>query len=287
MLYPSADSYRNAERRSVFLFGMSGVGKTRVADILRDSGEWYHYSVDYRIGKRYLHDQINDTIKKPAMKDPVLRRLLRSDSITLRSNLAFKNLAPLSTYIGAPGNPDKGGLSFEEYTERQNEHRKAEIQATFDAKDFIERAHDIYEYPHFVCDSSGSVCEVADPEDPDDPVFADVAVCMLPVFLRAQATDKAALVRRFAHAPKPMCFSHEFLTRIWEEYRDGRDESAIEPNEFLVFAFERLLDWRAPRYQALADRWGITLDADAIKDIESAAQFDELVATALDARSGT
>ena len=68
--------------------GMSGVGKTRLANILR-AGDWFHYSVDYRIGTRYLDEAILDNLKSQMMQVPFLRELLRSDSIYIRNNLSL------------------------------------------------------------------------------------------------------------------------------------------------------------------------------------------------------
>jgi len=50
MLYPTARDWRAAPAKRVTLFGMSGLGKTHVSNILRASGDWFHYSIDYRIG---------------------------------------------------------------------------------------------------------------------------------------------------------------------------------------------------------------------------------------------
>ena len=74
--------------------------------------DWFHYSVDYRIGTRYMGEHIVDNFKREAMRVPFLRDLLRSDSIYISSNITFENLEPLSTYLGKPGDPDKGGLSL-------------------------------------------------------------------------------------------------------------------------------------------------------------------------------
>ena len=84
---------------------MSGVGKTTLAALLQNH-EWFQYSVDYRIGTRYMDEHIVDNFKREAMGNPFLAELLRSDSIYIRSNISFHNLAPLSTYLGKPGNPD-------------------------------------------------------------------------------------------------------------------------------------------------------------------------------------
>ncbi len=102
---------------------MSGVGKTRLAALLRKS-HWFHYSVDYRIGTRHMGEYIVDNFKAEAMKVPFLRELLRSDSIKIGSNITFSNLDPLSTYLGRPGNTAKGGLPLAEYQRRQAPARR-------------------------------------------------------------------------------------------------------------------------------------------------------------------
>ncbi len=287
MLYESGEAYRASKRKSVLLFGMSGVGKTRAAALLREAANWYHYSVDYRIGTRYLGERITDTVKLAAMQVPLLRDLLRSDSIVVRSKLAFENLVPLSKYVGAPGDPAKGGLTFEEYRRRQRKHATAELAATKDAEEFIERARRVYGYEHFVCDSSGSICELADHLDPEDPVFTHVSRHMLPIYIRVSEQHRSTLIDRFRKAPKPMYFHENFLDKIWKAYLGDREECAVDPSDFLVFAFERLLDWRLPRYEALAMRWGVCIEGDDLARIASATKFDDLTAAAIAGRGDT
>jgi len=62
----SVEQFRQWENKSITLLGMSGVGKTRISNILR-RGNWFHYSADYRIGTRYLDEAILDNIKQQAM----------------------------------------------------------------------------------------------------------------------------------------------------------------------------------------------------------------------------
>ena len=73
MIYNSALDWQNAVQKRVVLFGMSGLGKTHVSNMLRASGDWFHYSIDYRIGTRYLGELIADNAKAEAMKVPFLR----------------------------------------------------------------------------------------------------------------------------------------------------------------------------------------------------------------------
>ena len=136
MLFKSADEFIKSPNRAVTVFGMAGVGKTRLSAMLRASN-WFHYSADYRIGTRYMGEAIVDNFKREAMKVPFLADLLRSDSIYISSNLTFENLDPLSSYLGTPGDPDKHGLPLAEYQRRQEQHRVAEIAALHDVPHFV------------------------------------------------------------------------------------------------------------------------------------------------------
>ena len=100
MLYQDAQAWRDAESRRILVFGMSGLGKTHLSSTLRASSNWFHYSIDYRIGTRYMGEYIADNAKAEAMKVPFLRELLLSDSIYIGSNITFDNLNPVSTYLG-------------------------------------------------------------------------------------------------------------------------------------------------------------------------------------------
>jgi hypothetical protein len=286
MIYGTAEDWTGAANKRVALFGMSGLGKTRLAATLRDEAEWFHYSVDFRIGTRYMGEHIVDNFKREAMRNPFLRELLRGDSIYIASNITFQNLAPLSTYLGKPGDPAKGGIPFEEYLLRQRQHRAAEIAATRDTLPFMDKAKTIYGYAHFVADTSGSLCEVVDPEDPADPVLVDLAAACLPVWIRGTEAHAAALAERFDRAPKPMYYPEAFLVDLWNRYRDehGLYGDEVDPDAFVRHGFRALLAHRLPRYQAIADRCGVTVEADEVAALRDAADFEELIATALDRR---
>ncbi len=284
MLYNSEKDWRTAERKKVMLFGMSGLGKTYLSNILRDSGEWFHYSVDYRIGTRYMGEHIVDNFKKEAMRNPFLADLLRSDSIYIASNLRFNNLSPLSTYLGKPGDPAKGGIPFEEYLRRQRLHREAEISAMKDTVHFIERAKELYGYDNFVCDTSGSVVEVVDPLDRDDPVLSVVSEHLLPVWIKGDETHVQELVERFSRSPKPMYYQEDFLKDLWAKYQREKQVAPekVDPDDFIRWGFRKLLDHRLPRYRAMADNWGITVSAHDVARVRTKDDFEDLIAHSLE-----
>ena len=286
MIYPTGADWRAAGHRRVLLFGMSGLGKTHASSMLRHAGGWFHYSVDYRIGTRYMGEHIADNFKREAMKVPLLRELLMTDSVTIRSNITFDNLAPLSTYLGKPGDPARGGLPFAEYMTRQDQHRAAEIAALQDTPRFIDRALDLYGYPHFVCDSGGSICEVVDPEDPEDPVLRPLSQALLCVWIEGSEAHTAELVRRFDRAPKPMYYQPEFLQAAWADYRaqERLAEDTVDPDAFVRWTYARALAHRTPRYRAMARNWGVSVTAEEIAAATSEAAFIDLIATAIDRR---
>ncbi len=283
MIYKSASEWRDAPQKKVLLFAMSGLGKTYVSNILRDSGAWFHYSVDYRIGTRYMGEHIADNAKAEAMKVPFLRDLLLSDSIYIGSNITFDNLAPLSTYLGKPGNPDKGGLAFDEYMRRQSQHLIAEQASMMDTLHFIDRAKNLYGYENFICDTSGSICEVVDPSNPNDPILKALSENTLLVWIKGDEAHTEELCRRFDKAPKPMYYQPEFLQARWAEYLKENDLNAdkVDPDAFVRWTYAKALAHRQPRYAGMAD-WGLTVPAQAISQVTSASDFEDVIADALE-----
>lgn len=281
MIYQTGQDWRDAGRKRVMLFGMSGLGKTHIATMLRGAGTWFHYSVDYRIGTRYLGELIGDDYKRLAMQVPLLRALLMTDSVRITSNIRFDNLAPLSCWLGKPGDPAQGGLAFADYMARQDQHRTAEIQSLTDAIRFMQRAEDIYGYPHFVCDTSGSICEVVAPDDPHDPLMTTLATHLLPVWIEGSEAHTAELVRRFDRAPKPMYYHPDFLHAAWADY--GRAHPGpVDPDAFIRWTYARALAHRQPRYAAMARHHGVTVSADEVARLRRPADFVELIASAID-----
>ena len=283
MLFASPEDFANAPRRAVTVFGMAGVGKTRLAAILRKSN-WFHYSVDYRIGTRHMGEFIVDNFKAEAMKVAFLRELLRSDSIKIESNITFENLAPLSTYLGRPGNEAKGGLPLDEYQRRQEQHRVAEVASLQEIGRFIERAHDLYDYDNFIADTGGSLIEVIDHTDANDPVVKALTQHTALLYIRGTEADAEKLVSRFKQHPKPMYYQPPFLTKKWQEFKalnKVADDSDVDPDAFGAWGFEALLHDRLPRYQALADNFGYTVEATDLATVRDGADFIGLMGKAI------
>ncbi len=285
MLYSSAADWRNAPSKRVLFFGMSGLGKTHISNMLRAGGGWFHYSIDYRIGTRYMGEFIADNAKAEAMKVPFLRDLLLSDSIYIGSNLSFNNLTPVSSYLGKPGNPAKGGLPMDEYRRRQEQFRQSEIHALMDTGYFIDRAARLYGYPHFICDTGGSICEWVEAADPNDPILTELSKQCLMIWIRGDQAHTEELVRRFDKAPKPMAYQGVFLEQCWSEYLSENNcmEGDVDPDTFIRWTYARALAHRQPRYESMAN-WGVSVTADEVAALRGPEDFDQLIARAIDRR---
>lgn len=278
----SAADWRAAPRRQVVLFGMSGLGKTHVAKVLRGTGAWFHYSIDYRIGTRHLGEAIADNAKAMAMQVPFLRDLLKSDSIAIEPRVTFENLDPVSSWLGKPGDPARGGLPWPEFQRRQAMFRAAEVAAMLETPHFADRATRLYGYPHMVCDTGGSICEWVDPDDPTDPIMACLSAQALCVWIEGTDDHTAELIARFDRAPKPMAYHPDFLAAAWAEFRDGRAEASVDPDAFIRWTYARALAHRQPRYRAMAARWGVTVPAAEMAAVRTEDDFVGAVDRALD-----
>ena len=274
----SADEFRRWGTKRITLLGMSGVGKTTLANKLPRQG-WFHYSGDYRIGTRYLDEPISDHMKLRAMEVPFLKELLQTDSIYIRSNITIDNLTPVSSFLGKLGDPAQGGLGLEEFKRRQALHRQAEIHAMRDVTEFIRKVDSIYGYRHFINDAGGSVCELDDVETLER--LADETIVL---YIRATPELEQLLMERARRHPKPLYYRDAFLDEHLPLYMASRGLEEVEqivPDDFVGWIFPKLFKSRIPRYEAIAKTYGYTLDSGDLESIRDEADFLDLVASSL------
>jgi hypothetical protein len=270
--------FRAWDAKSITLLGMSGVGKTHLSTRLRQA-HWFHYSADYRIGTRYLHEPILDNIKRQAMQVPFLRDLLRSDSIYISNNITVDNLTAVLTYLGKLGAPALGGLDLDEFKLRQRQYRDAEVAAMLDVPEFITKARTIYGYRHFINDSAGSLCELDDPA-----VLSVLAANTLMIYIEATSENGRELFKRAEADPKPLYYRTEFLDAELVRYMQNRNIARVDqikPDDFVLWMFPRLFEARIPRYEAIARAHGYTIRADELASIQTEKAFLSCIENAL------
>lgn len=274
----SVESFRQWKTKRITLLGMSGVGKTYLSTLLRDK-HWFHYSGDYRIGTRYLDEDILDIIKKQAMQIPFLRELLRNDWIYIHNNIKVHDLGPVLSFVGKLGDPARGGVPLEEFQERQAAYRNAEIAAMRDVPEFIWKGQEIYGYPHFVNDVGGSLCELDEPG-----VVELLAEHTLILYIKVtNAAEEQKLIDRAQSAPKPLYYRPDFLLEQLAIYlaENGLEYAAqMDPDAFTRWVFPRLFHSRIPRYEEIA-RLGYTVTSEEVAQVASEADFLALLETAI------
>jgi len=264
--------------KRITLLAMSGAGKTTLANKL-PKAKWFHYSGDYRIGTKYLREPILDNIKRQAMSVPFLRELLLSDSIYISNKITVDNLAPVSTFLGKVGDPAKGGLSLQEFMRRQKLHHQAEIAAMNDVPEFIHKAEDIYGYHHFINDAGGSVCELDSSE-----VLETLAQNTLIIYIKIPSALEQTIIERAKTDPKPLYYREAFLDEKLTEFMNLNNYASADvmpPDEFVSWVFPELFKSRLPRYQAIADQYGYTVDANDVASVKNEADFIRLISDAL------
>ena len=265
LLYENREAWLLSETKKITLIGMSGLGKTFISHILHVKHGWLHYSVDFRIGSNYLHESIFKTCDK-------------TKKSSNERNFSIKDLSLLSKYLGKPGNPSANGLDFAEYMKRQKEHRVAEISSMLDIPDYI-ATHLQPPKTNFVCDTSGSLCEIVDPQDPKDPILSNIAEQTLIILIKETDSQMKELKDRFKKDPKPMYYKEDFLSKTWRDFcvKKNVTGNQVDPDEFSLYGFEKLISHRRPIYNLIAKNWGIEIPFTAINKIKSAVDLNKLI----------
>ncbi len=246
---PDPESFLAERNKAVTLMGMSGAGKTHTSCMLATFG-WRHYSCDYMIGTKFL--------KIPGV--------------------SMKNLRPLSVFVGQVGNPAKGGLDIEEFKRRQNLYYDAECQSLKDVSREIALLRESGG-GHFINDSTGSLCEI------EDRVLLDqVGHQTLFVYIKASREEEMQILERARRYPKPLFFPRDRFDGWVETFMQENnipEIEEIEPDEFSRWVFPHLFESRLPKYQALADRYGVTIPSEEFKAVHSEKTFLDCIAKAL------
>jgi hypothetical protein len=81
-----------------------------------------------------------------------------------------------------------------------------------------------------------------------------------------------------------MSYQPEFLSRVWEDYlsKNNVSEADVDPDAFIRWTYAQALAHRQPRYEAMAQNWGVTVTADQISAVRDEAGFEDLIASALE-----
>lgn len=232
-------------QQAITLIGMSGVGKTYFSMKLAEWG-WGHYSCDVEIGK---------------------------DLLGLDREMKAADISALNEFLGLPGDEAKGGLPEREYKRRQRLYKNAEIVSLMRIGRKVREAAAAGK--PFVNDSTGSLCEITN-DDVIDFVGAHTKV----VYIRGSGDQKTALLERAKAYPKPIYYppaKFDFWVAEYLHQNNLIDSAQMDPLDFSRWVFPILLEARLPKYQAIADKYGITIESSDLEKVDSEAAFLDLI----------
>ena len=152
---------------------------------------------------------------------------------------------------------------------------------------FLARAKTLYGYNDFIADTGGSLIEVIELENPDDPVVRTLREHTVLLYIKGTDDDANALIKRYEKTPKPMYYRPDLLVRKWAEFKNLHhieNDEDVDPTSFAIWGFEAILADRLPRYQALADRFGYIIDAADLRNVRDGKDFLSLMQKAISKR---
>ena len=252
------DDFNKIDYKVITLMGMSGVGKTYLSLLLSDSkdqGGWFHYSCDLEIGTKFLGKEIEETLGEP-------------------NRVVAEDLSQLSEYVGRLGAAEHGGLPFDEFKRRQQKYLEAECQSLQGLRDVVAQA--VKEgHHHVINDSTGSLCEI------DDDVLLDsIDENSLIVYIKANAEQEKEVLKRAQDYPKPLFYSPERFEYWVEEFlteKELQSSDKIITDDFSRWVFPRLFENRLPKYQAIADKYGVSIPSEEFLGVKTADEFLEVI----------
>lgn len=251
----SRHEFLNSPNKAVTFIGMSGTGKTYLSCRLQEWG-WRTYSCDYEIGARFLKSELENFLVNS-------------------QEFSAENINALHEFLGKLGDSALGGYDLDLFRERQMAYYNAEVRALWGMGKFMDQGSG-----SFVHDATGSLCEIE-----DEGVVNDVAKRTLFVYLKADEEAERLVLQRALDYPKPLFFPNAFLLQKIDEYLQEKGLNGVSqmvPDEFSRWVFPHLFEARKPKYQRLADLYGVTIPAREFANLSGADEFIEIIADYLE-----
>lgn len=273
-----AKDFLEAKNKRITLLGMSGVGKTHLAKLIGEEGDWFHFSGDYRIGAKHLKEEIIANIANKMSSNNWLKVLLENKSISVNSQVTFDNLEPISAFLGKVGNPEEGGLPISEFIRRQSLFFEAEKKTMYEVPEFIAKSQ-AKGFSHFINDAGGSLCELEDAK-----LFELLSANTLIIYIKTSKENEHALIERAKENPKPMYYNPVFFQRSIKNYLTENNleyAAEISPDSFVSWVFPKLIEDRLKKYSKIANKYGCTIQSDDLHSCSSANDVIDLISSAL------
>ena len=180
--------------------------------------------------------------------------------------VSVDNISALSDYLGRIGE-----FPLDKFIARQKSYYDAEI-AALGAMEVTDGC--------FIHDSTGSLCEIEDKN-----LMQKIGEQTLFVYLKTSAAEERELLQRAYDYPKPLFFPPEFLAQNLKIYLSEFNINNLDDivsDEFSHWIFPKLFEARKPKYQSLADKYGVTIPSSEFRNLKSADEFVEIIAKYLE-----
>jgi hypothetical protein len=115
-------------------------------------------------------------------------------------------------------------------------------------------------------------------------VLDTLAQHTLIIYIKIPPALEQTIIERAKTDPKPLYYREDFLEEKLAAFialKKHSSSASIPPDEFVTWVFPELFRARIPRYQAIADQYGYTIDANDAAYVKNEADFIGLVANAL------
>lgn len=262
------------QHNTVTLIGMSGCGKTYLAQKLAASG-FFHYSVDYEIAHILRGKILESVISKIKEQSPLFKNLHEKFAIKTDLSLVFDDLEIITTFV-IPLD-ENGTVKYGKFSEHQNLYKQAEKLAMEMFSERAQNAIGVYGKQGFICDATGSICEVA---SENQKLISDLKNKSTVVYIKTGAEHLETLAMRAKTAIKPLLYNPEFLqSNLQEYYRTSSIGIDFEIDKsFFLWVFPRLLEFRSKSYEKLVEQTGgIMIDSSSIQNICDGKDFLDII----------
>ena len=100
------------------------------------------------------------------------------------------------------------------------------------------------------------------------------------VYIKANAEQEKEVLKRAQEYPKPLFYSPERFEYWVEEFlteKGLQSSDEIDRDEFSRWVFPRLFENRLPKYQAIADKYGVTIPSEEFLGVKNADDFLNII----------
>ncbi len=109
------------------------------------------------------------------------------------------------------------------------------------------------------------------------------------IYIKIPPELEQTIIDRARKEPKPLYYRDAFLDEQLTTFlavKNYNSTDEMSPDEFVSWVFPQLFKARVPRYEAIAEQYGYTIDGNDMAKVENEEGFIALIADALAKQTG-